>query len=153
MEELSLTRCTEILESEPVGHVAVSDDDGPYVTPVSFVIIEGAGYFRTGAGRRLRAIAENPRVCFEVSRYEADRGSWESVVGFGSARLVDDDAVAQRVVQKLFSKYSEILGTPLSRGGPRPLPEFAAIVRIGFEEISGRSSGTWFSMPTRPGRL
>lgn len=153
MEELPIDRCIEILESESVAHIAVSDVEGPYVSPVSYVFIDGTVYFRTGPGRRLRAIVADPRVCFEVSKYQDDGGRWESVVGFGTARLVSDDSRAQRVIHELFSKYSSILGSPLTRGSPKPLPEPGGVVGIDFNEVTGRTSGSWFSIPTRPGRL
>lgn len=153
MEELSFARCLAILESEAVGHVAVLDADGPYVSPVSYVVFDGTIYFRTGPGRRLRAITKDPRVCFEVSAYGPEGGIWESVVGFGSARLIDEDQVAQRVIHELFSKYSAILGSPLTRGSAKPLPEPGIVVGITFNEMTGRTSGSWFSIPTRPGRL
>lgn len=153
MDEMSLESCVGLLESELVAHIGVSDDDGPYVTPVSYVIIETRFFFRSGPGRRLRAVGADPRVCVEVSRHSGDGGSWESVVGFGPARLVDDDSLAQTVVQRLFSKYQAALGSPLTRGGSRPLPEPGVIVCVELEDITGRSSGSWFSIPTRPGRL
>lgn len=152
MEDLSIETCGEILTTERIAHVAVVDDEGPYVTPVSYVMLGGNLFFRTGAGRRLDAMNTDPRVCVEVSRVGED-GGWQSVVGFGQARTVTDDAIAQEVVRELFSKYRDRLGSPLSRGRALPLPETAVIMKVALKSISGRSSGSWLSIPTRPGRL
>jgi uncharacterized protein len=152
METLSEKRTLELLAETKVGHVAVIDGDVPYVSPVSFVIIEGEICFRTGLGRRVEAIRANPAVSFEVMRTTAD-GGWECVIASGEARERNDNLFAQKVVSSLLSKYREELGSPFSRGKRGPIAEPATFVAISIQEMTGRTSGTWMTIPSRPGRL
>jgi nitroimidazol reductase NimA-like FMN-containing flavoprotein (pyridoxamine 5'-phosphate oxidase superfamily) len=153
MNELALDRCLEIIQTEMVAHVAVVDAGGPYVTPISYMTLGAGIYFRTGAGRRLTALLKDPRVCLEFSRYDESMGNWESVVGFGLAHRIVDDTTAQDVIAGLLSKYAPVLGSPLTRGSQIPIAGDEAIVGIEIDDLTGRSSGTWFSTSTRPGRL
>ena len=152
METLSEKRTLDLLAEGKVGHVAVIDGSVPYVSPLSFVIIEGEICFRTGLGRRVEAIRANPAVSFEVMRTTAD-GGWECVIASGEARERSDNLFAQKVVSSLLSKYREELGSPFSRGKRSPIAEPATFVAICIEELTGRASGTWITIPSRPGRL
>ncbi|MEX1037692.1 MAG: pyridoxamine 5'-phosphate oxidase family protein [Acidimicrobiia bacterium] len=152
MEDLSEKKTLDLLVESKVGHIAVIDGDVPYVSPVSYVIIDGEICFRTGLGRRVEAIKANPAVSFEVMKTTAD-GGWECVIASGEAREQEDNVFAQRVVSALLSKYREELGSPFSRGKRSPIAEPATFVTITISEISGRTSGTWISIPSRPGRL
>jgi hypothetical protein len=152
MENLSDERAAELLTSGKVGHIGVIDGDVPYVSPVSYVVLDNEICFRTGTGRRVEAIRVNPAVSFEVMRTTAD-GGWECVVVDGRAREVENDIFAQNVVSALLSKYREELGSPLSRGKRTPISEPAIHVAVSIDEMTGRTSGTWISIPSRPGRL
>ena len=152
MEFLPPAACMQLLESEKVAHVGVTGPDGPYVTPISFVLVNGQICFRTGGGRRLDAIRAHPRVCVEVT-HTSDDGLWRSVIVKGEAHETDDQALGRDIVAALLHKYQAELGSPLSRGQSRPLPEPAVFVAVTPDEMTGRSSGTWFGIPSRPGRL
>lgn len=152
MESLIEKRTLDLLAESKVGHVAVIDGDVPYVSPVSYVVIDNEICFRTGLGRRVYAIKSNPAVSFEVMRTTAD-GGWECVIVSGKAGERNDNLFAQKVVSSLLSKYREELGSPFSRGKRTPIAEPATFIAISIEEITGRTSGTWISIPTRPGRL
>jgi nitroimidazol reductase NimA-like FMN-containing flavoprotein (pyridoxamine 5'-phosphate oxidase superfamily) len=152
MENLSETKNLDLLAECKVGHLAVIDGDVPYVSPVSYVVIENEICFRTGLGRRVNAIRANPAVSFEVMRTTAD-GGWECVIVSGEAHERDDNVLAQKVVSALLSKYREELGSPFSRGKRSPIAEPATFIAISIDEITGRTSGTWITIPSRPGRL
>ncbi len=152
METLSTEAATDLLNSAKVGHIAVVDDGVPYVSPVSYVIINGEFCFRTGRGRRTNAIRENPKVSIEAMR-ETQDGGWECVIAAGEAREVDDTKLAQEIISGLLSKYRDEIGSPLTRGARNPIPEPATMIAVRLTEVSGRGSGSWFSIPTRPGRL
>ncbi|CAN5793525.1 hypothetical protein BH23ACT5_BH23ACT5_21450 [soil metagenome] len=133
-----------------VAHLGVIDGDQPYVSPLSYVLIEGDVCFRTGAGRRIDAIRSHPQVCIEVSEF-GDGGGWESVIAWGEAREVDDDHTAQEVIAGLLAKYRAALSSPLSPGAV--FPEAGIVVKVALKRVSGRSSGSYFGVTTRPGRL
>jgi nitroimidazol reductase NimA-like FMN-containing flavoprotein (pyridoxamine 5'-phosphate oxidase superfamily) len=143
-----------VLEEEPVGHLGIISDDLPYVTPLSFVFTQHKIYFRTGPGRRVDAIGQDgTRVCFEVSRYSNDVGGWESVICWGTARLVESEGVEAEVIGMILVKYRDIFGKALSFSRPAPLAPKEVVVEIEVDEITGRASGSGFSTHTKPGRL
>ncbi len=152
MDELTREEATELLRSEMVAHVATAADGEPYVTPTSFVVIGDELCFRTGPGRRLDALAANPRVCIEASRTD-EAGNWESVLMWGEARVVDDPNREADVVTALLEKYHDAAESLLSLSPARPFDPQPVLVVVPLSEISGRTSGRGFSPRTRPGRL
>ncbi len=152
MDELTPAECRRILSAAQVGHLAVISDGEPYVSPISYVYMDDAIWVRTGPGRRVDAIGEHPRVCVEVSEFDDETGHWESMIIWGEARICQDDRTAQRVIMAILTKYRDSMGSPLSPGGGAPM-EPEVIVEIPVEVGTGRSSGSYFSVRTRPGRL
>lgn len=151
MQDLTTDQARQLLSEAMVAHLAVIDEGEPYVTPISFVIVDDAVCVRTGPGRRVDAIAASPRVCVEASEFEVDSGNWRSVIAWGEAELLEDDTETRDIVLALMEKYRSAIGSPLSPGGA--FPETGVIIRIPIERISGRASGSFFSVRTRPGRL
>lgn len=142
----------DLLREELVAHIGVATADGPYVTPVSFVYSGEDIAFRTRPGTRLSALTADPRVCVEVSRYDRETGAWESVVVRGHARRITDDQRIQQVIAAILGKYRQAFGSLLAPGAALPLGDEAVVV-VGVEEITGRSSGSFFGPRTRPGRM
>jgi nitroimidazol reductase NimA-like FMN-containing flavoprotein (pyridoxamine 5'-phosphate oxidase superfamily) len=153
VDTLSRERCEALLEEAHVAHMGVVTDEGPYVTPISYVFFGTQIAFRTAPGRRTEALRVDPRVCVEVSTYVEATGDWESVIAMGTARVLQDDqAREQLVVDALFDKYrnayDNLLSLPAGLG-----PGTRFIVVIDVSEISGRCSGGYLQPRTRPGRL
>jgi len=153
MDTISDTRARAFLEAAPVAHIGVVSKGEPYVTPMSFVMADNRILFRTKPGRRFEAIEETPTVSIEVSSYDPENGDWISVIVKGQAHETNDDSIIDLTVEKLFDKYREVLGSPLSRGGIQPLSTFPHVVVVDIEEITGMASSGGFGMRTRPGRL
>lgn len=153
MDELTADECRALLERSSVAHLAVVEESRPYVSPVSYMVVNDQICLRTGPGRRMDAIRANPHVCIEVSRFDDDTGDWESVIAWGEAFEIGDPQLAEQVVSDLIHKYRDVIGSPLSRGGGPPTPKPAILVGVPMETITGRSSGKFFSIQSRPGRL
>lgn len=151
MNDLTPDQSRQLLAGSTVAHLAVISDGEPYVSPASYVFVDDAICLRTGPGRRVEAIRQHPRVCVEVSEYDDASGDWESVIVWGEAEFVEDPAAAQAIVLQIMEKYREALGNPLSPPGPASEPEI--VIRIPVAELTGRSSGSYFSVRRRPGRL
>lgn len=143
----------ELLESAPVAHIGVIADGVPYVSPMSFVVLGGQVAFRTVPGRRLDALRSNPTVCIEAAKFDPATGEWASVIVMGTASEIGDTPTRTEIVSKLFEKYRDSIGSPLSRGGLQPLTGLPHVVVVDIEEISGMASGSAFGHRTRPGRL
>lgn len=154
MEPLTREEALEVLEGEPVAHLGVITGELPYVTPMSFVVDGDRVLFRTMAGKKLDAIRSNPSVCIEVSRFDGQTGDWVSVIVKGSARLVDDPNTTQEIISRLFDKYEEVMGSPLSgSSGLVPLGGQPYVIEVPIDSISGMSSGRGIHVRTKPGRL
>ena len=75
-----------------------------------------------------------------------------SVVARGTAARVTDDREIQAVTQALLAKYRPAIGSLLAIGGSPPLGD-EVVVAIDLEEITGRSSGSFFAFRSKPGRF
>jgi nitroimidazol reductase NimA-like FMN-containing flavoprotein (pyridoxamine 5'-phosphate oxidase superfamily) len=153
MEQMTSAEAMELLSDGMVAHVGVISGDEPYVTPVSYVVDGDRILFRTQPGRRFRAIADSPRVCVEVSRFDEASGDWESVVVMGSAREAKDPATGELTVTLLLRKYASSLGSPLGRGGLQPMPGLPHVIEVTIESVTGMCSGRGLHVRTRPGQL
>lgn len=151
MNELTWERCRDLLADSRVAHLAVISEGEPYVSPISYVLVGDSVCIRTGAGKRVDALHHNPRVCIEVSEYDEANGDWESVIIWGTAEFVEDDRRAQEIIFAFIEKYRDVLGSPLNPGSV--FPEDDVIIRVPIEDSTGRSSGSYFSVRRRPGRL
>lgn len=154
MQELTAAETQQLMAESPVGHLAVIAEEGPYVSPMSHVMIDGDIYIRTGPGRRTEALQSEPRVCVEVSRFDLESGDWVSAIAWGRAEIIDDPHVEEEVVAALFTKYREQMGSPFAFSWVPPVSAQDAItVRIEVDMLTGRSSGKGLAPRTRPGRL
>src|SRR4030042_5421966 len=90
----------KILHKAPVCHLAMSDQDQPYVVPLNFGYNDNALYFHCAQeGKKLDILRKNNRVCFEVDvDHELVKGEsaceWgmkgRGGVGIGTACWIND---------------------------------------------------------------
>ena len=106
------------LDAQRIGHLATADAEGaPHVVPVCFAVAGASAYVtlddkpkRTGRGplKRLRNIAENPRVALVADRYDDrdwSRLGW--VLVRGHAEVLDggvEHAKAQRLLGRRYAQ-------------------------------------------------
>ena len=95
--ELTRAECFELLASAPLGRVAVTDDRGPVVFPVNFVLDRHTVVFRTETGTKLDAASRGSRVCFEVDGTDESTHTGWSVVIRGEVTEVTDKAELARL--------------------------------------------------------
>jgi nitroimidazol reductase NimA-like FMN-containing flavoprotein (pyridoxamine 5'-phosphate oxidase superfamily) len=87
MEHLSDETCWELLETTPVGRIAVMVDGAPEVYPVNFVVDGRSVAFRTAPGSKLRGLERFPTTSFEADVIDPDLHTGWSVMIKG--RVVD----------------------------------------------------------------
>ena len=124
------------MESRVAYLATAGADRRPHAVPIGFVIEEDTIYFaidskpkRTVYLKRLRNIAANPAVAVLFDHYEAD---WEKLWWVrvdGTARVLDDRAMAEHVVDLLLEKYPQY-------GAHRP---GGPVVAIRIDRLSGWS--------------
>jgi nitroimidazol reductase NimA-like FMN-containing flavoprotein (pyridoxamine 5'-phosphate oxidase superfamily) len=106
-----------LIEQLEIGHIATSWDGQPFINPTTFWY-DAANhtiYFHSNVVGRMRANGEHDsRVCFEASRYGRFLPSnialefslqYESVVAYGTLRVLSDPDEQRRALSKLISKY------------------------------------------------
>ena len=137
-----------LLENMPVGRLAVTTEEGPYVVAVNYLFLEGNIYFHSGQeGRKMEALRADSRVCFLVDDV-GPQVTWEqgcgisqiykSVVCFGKAEFVEGPTEKMQILEKLVRKF-----VPASQ----PFPSIAdqniektAVVKIVVESMSGKAN-------------
>ena len=97
VRELTRAECFELLADARLGRVAVTDDCGPVVFPVNFVLDQHTVVFRTEAGTKLDAASRGGRVCFEVDAADPAAGTGWSVLVRGDVTEVTDPAELARL--------------------------------------------------------
>ncbi len=105
------------LQRARIGHVATHWDDQPFITPTNFWYDpeRHAIYFHSNLVGRVRANSErHARVCFEASEFGRFLPSnvalefstqYESVIAFGTIRVLEDDDEKRRALYGLLGKY------------------------------------------------
>ncbi len=113
---LTTEECETLLCREVYGRLATCGRNyQPYITPVNFVYLQNRIYIHSGLeGLKLDNIADNPKVCFEISgagelidRPKACNFSihrW-SVLVFGEVESISDPNRKLAVLAALMEKY------------------------------------------------
>ena len=144
-QQLTEADCFAVLQTAKRGVLAVHGDDGyPYAVPLNFVFDPDARtlYFHMAVeGHKLDAIRRDSKVCFTAwdDGYKQD-GDWawyvRSVVVFGKAKVVTDDAARDKWLRALAAKYfppEENVEADMARNAPRAL-----VVAVRIEHMSGK---------------
>ena len=118
-QQISIEECAGVLKSASTGVLGLIGDDGyPYTVPLNFVYApdDNGGYGTIGfhcarEGHKLDAIRRNGKVSFTViDRDEVmpkERTTkYRSVIAFGRARIIEDEAELRTAANALGAKYS-----------------------------------------------
>jgi uncharacterized protein len=136
-----------ILDEAMVMRLGMLDGDRPYVVPLNFAREGDDLWFHAAkAGHKLDCLRAAPAVCVEVDTFirlctgpracDDWSSSYESVIGFGTAAIVEDPDAKLRGLRALMRKYSgredwEFPGASV-RG--------TAVVRIRLDTLTGKRS-------------
>jgi uncharacterized protein len=134
--ELSRGEIDEFLRGQRIARLGCHADGVTYVVPLIYAYENGAVVAVTTEGRKTAMLRENPRVCVEVDEYDADgKGSWRSVIAHGSYEELAGEAI-EPALGLLRERFARTSGRPVE---PRPLGPGVVVLRIAFNEISGRT--------------
>ena len=144
-QQLGDADCLAVLQAAKRGVLSVIGDDGyPYGVPMNFVFDPDTRmlYFHMAvAGHKLDAIERDSKVCFTVmdDGYKVE-GDWawyvKSVVVFGEAKVVKDDAMRDKWLRALAAKYfppTEDVEEDMRRNAPRAL-----VVAVHIAHMTGK---------------
>lgn len=135
-----------IVHSARVMHLALSDNNMPFLVPVFYAYDGSSLYFHSAkAGTKINILKRNNQVCFEIS---VDHGVIESdspcdfearhrtVTGFGKAVFVENEeekiTALNRIVKRFTDKTFEF---------PKANLNATAIIRIDIDLIKGKKHG------------
>ncbi|MFT4169076.1 MAG: pyridoxamine 5'-phosphate oxidase family protein [Dysgonomonas sp.] len=136
----------QIISLGKVMHLALSDNNLPFLIPVFYAYDGTSLYFHSAkAGTKIDILKRNNNVCFEIS---VDNGIVESdmacdfeakhrtVIGFGKAQFLESEddkiAVLDRIVSQFTDKKFEY---------PKGNLHATAVIRIDIESIKGKKNG------------
>jgi len=134
-DELAAEEVEAFLREQVVARIGCHAGGETYVVPVIYAYEAGAAHVMSVEGRKIRMMRENPRVSFEVDRYEQETGSWRSVIADGRyEELAGEDAEAALAL--LARSFEERTGRTAQR--PRATGANVVAFRIRLERASGR---------------
>lgn len=115
-QKISLEKCIDILENQPRGVLSIIGTEGyPYGMPMNHWYCKEGNkiYFHTAkSGHKLDAFKESNKVSFCVydEGYRKE-GEWSlninSVIVFGTIKLVEDDALSEKICRNLALKFTD----------------------------------------------
>lgn len=144
---LTESDCVQILTAGSSGVLAVHGDDGyPYTVPLNYLYENGKLYFHGAkSGHKIDSILRNNKVSFCVIDLEQNVPEkfttyFKSVVAFGRASLVIDDAEKRYAVERLAMKFSP--NEPKEKRDAEIEREWnpLAVIRIDIEHMTGKQA-------------
>ena len=135
-----------IIGAAQVCRLAMVDDGRPYLVPLNFGFAGNTLYFHgAGVGKKLDVLRRNDQVCFLFDiDHELVRGEqacnwgmrYRSVIGYGSAAVVDDPAEKEQALTAIMRQYSAgEFSFP-----PRALHDIA-VFKVTITSMTGKKSG------------
>lgn len=111
---LNNAACEKIIRDSYEGTLVMCQDNLPYAVPINHAFVDGQFIFHGAIrGRKIAVMTANPNVVYVISRYHGTHespqspkchGPWESVIAYGTARIIEDlDAKAAAFTA--FMKY------------------------------------------------
>ena len=146
-QALPEAECTEILERNTSGVLAVLGDGGyPYAVPLSYVYCNGSLYLHCAkSGHKLDAIKGCDKVSFCV--VDQDRvipeqyTTWfRSVIVFGRASVVTDEAEISGAIERLAVKYAPNDSAENRDAAIRREFDALCMVKIKVEHMTGKEA-------------
>lgn len=134
----------DIIRHCSVCHLAMCNNDQPYIVPLNFGYDGRNLYFHCAPeGKKIDIIRKNNRVCFEFdilheivkAKQACDWGAkYESVIGSGSVEIVDDLEAKKNALECIMLQYGSN-----ARDFSEEVMKKTLILRVRIIEISGKA--------------
>lgn len=135
-----------ILNRAQVCRIGLCYDNIPYIVPVCFGYRDNCLYIHSAReGKKIEIIRKNNSVCFEVevdvellpNRLACDFAmQYQTVIGFGTAHIVEDEEQKIHALNILMDHYSEDRSHEYRE---KVLPK-VAIIKIEIDSMTGKRS-------------
>ncbi len=140
------TEIDAIMRAARVMHLALADNNIPFLVPVFYAYDGTALYFHSApAGTKIEIMKRNNNVCFEIS---IDHGIIESdtacdfeaqhrtLIGFGKAVFVTEEAEKLKALDGIVAQFSD-----KKFEYPKANLNRTAVIRIDIASIKGKKHG------------
>lgn len=128
-----------------VCHLALSDGEEPYIVPLCFGYDGETLYLHSAPkGRKIDILLKNNRVCFEFDipegLREAEQGcrwgiKYRSVIGFGTAEMVNNPEAKREALKILMAQYSDKEYT-----FPEDVVTKTAVIKVVIARVTGKQA-------------
>lgn len=145
-EITSKSEIEAIIRKAVVCRIAMSDNNIPYIVPVSFGYHDNAIYFHGSLkGQKIDIIKKNQNICFEFdinSEVLEDKVAcgwdmkYQSVIGFGKAEILNDIPEKQNAMAIIMKQYTDKLFD-----FPEKMVKGTCVVKIAIDSMTGKQSG------------
>jgi uncharacterized protein len=136
----------DIILASKVMHLALADNNVPFIVPVYFEYDGTALYFHSARkGSKIEILKRNNLVCFEISIEQgiipADKAcdfeaKHRTVIGVGRTSFVEDLEAKRQILQRIVARF-----TDQKFDLPDANVNAAAVVRIEIESLKGKKHG------------
>lgn len=152
IRDLDRKEIDDLLSSQVIGRLGCHADGRTYIVPLAYVYDgQGAIYFHSLKGLKIRMMRANPHVCFEVDVVQ-DLANWQSVVVWGRFEELSGEAAAQGlelILARLMPFISGEVTTPThgTSAVPGGLKTELIVGRLVLEDVTGRAET---GLPAQP---
>lgn len=134
-----------VIRRSTVCRLGMSDNDQPYVVPMSFGYKDAAVYFHCAPeGRKMDILRKNPRVCIEFDvdcRLKTGDSAckwgffFQSAIAFGVAAFIEDLTEKQAALDIIMRQYSSEAFTY-----PESALEKIVVIKVSITELTGKAA-------------
>jgi nitroimidazol reductase NimA-like FMN-containing flavoprotein (pyridoxamine 5'-phosphate oxidase superfamily) len=97
IEEMLESEAREVLGEINYAHLAVAEDNIPYLVPVHYAYDGDELFIYTTEGKKADIIRGNPNVCLQAEAVE-DNENWKSVIVSGTAEQLTNEDDRQKAL-------------------------------------------------------
>lgn len=129
----------EFLTHTKFGRLGCISEGSPYIVPVNYVFDGECILIHSLHGKKIKAMRENPKVCFQADEIEGDF-RWRSVIVYGNYEEITQDDERAKAMNSLLKHFPSLtpVETYIVEGAGTPAP---IIFRIHIEKITGLRHG------------
>ena len=137
---------TDILKQGHLMHLALSDNNVPFLVPLFYAYDGTALYFHSAkAGTKIEILQRNPLVCFEISDYQGVISSdmacnfearHRTVIGLGRASFIQSQEEKVRILDLIVARFSQ-----QTFSYPQANLTATTVVRIDIASMKGKQHG------------
>ncbi len=140
IHQMTDDECRTILTRSSVGRLGCTQDDQPYVLPISLVYDADYFYVLATLGQKIEWMRTNSKVCVQVDEIESD-SKWISVIANGryqelpDPQFADERAHARKLLQKRHHWWETALAERQLKAGDKLIDPI--FFRIHIDSVTG----------------